>query len=471
MSDTPGAQKPRILIGVPSWNGVVPEAQHSFFQMLFRCGRDLPQYDVAIEVVTRREQFRARNHLVDIAIAGGFEWLLMLDDDHIVPPDLVAQLIAHDKDLCGALYYQRGGAYHPVILKRILHPDGSMSTSFVRHTDPILTTPGLYPVDIIGGGCMLFRVDIFRKLMPPYFEFEKLLGTDVNICARFLDAGVQIWCDTRIELGHVRDERQIVTSRTVPLADREMASIAEALWKDALDYTCMAPDQLESAMVRAGQRPVRQAQWHAADRSTWDGVRAYYQDGGDWHLHNLLLYNLNHREPTKEWALLRSEGLLSQGAHVIDFGCGLGHVTLPLAERCGYRVHAYDIAQAATLPFLRYRLRQHGLGIQPDRHRGVITYEMQQPVPGADIAPPVLVDGAFAISMIEHTWDPWGVLRWLYAQVRPGGFLVCDYVVGKMELEEPQHLRRYDPATFANAMAQIGWHESPEYRWLFLKRP
>ncbi len=155
---------------------------------------------------------------------------------------------------------------------------------------------------------------------------------------------------------------------------------------------------------------------------------------------------------------------------VIDFGCGLGHVSLPLVERYGHRVHAYDIASAATLPFLRYRLRKHGFGIHPDRHRGVIIYEMDEPVPHAGITPPQPVDGAFAISMIEHTWEPWGCLKWLWQVVKPGGFLVCDYAVEKMEAEEPQHLRRYDPAIFANEMAKIGWHESPEYRWLFLKR-
>lgn len=458
--------KEKLLIGVPSWNGVVPEAQQSFFGMLFRAGRDLQAYDVAIEVITRKEQFRARNRLVDAAIGGGFDWLLMLDDDQIVPHDLLQRLLAHNKDICGALYYQRGGQYHPVILKRIPQPDGSFSTQFVRQNDPVITQPGLHKVDIIGGGCMLFRVDIFRKLMPPYFESEHVLGTDVNICTRFLDAGVDIYCDTSIELGHVRDERQIVTSLTVPLVERELAAVNQVLWEDALDYLCMHPQELESAMVRDGQRASRQEKWHSQDRSTWEGVRAYYQDFGDWHTRNLLLYNLNHREPTKEWALLKSEGILGRGATVIDFGCGLGHIALPLAQRFDHRVHAVDIAQAPTLEFLRYRLHKHDCGLKEERRAGIVVHEIAEAVPTFFLAP---VAGAFAISMIEHTWDPWGVLRWLHANVKPGGFLVCDYAVDKMDAE-PQHLRRYDPATFANAMRAIGWHESLEHRWLFFKR-
>ena len=51
-------EREKILIGVPGYNGIVPEAMQSFLGMIFRCGRDLPEYDVAVEIVVKKEQFR-----------------------------------------------------------------------------------------------------------------------------------------------------------------------------------------------------------------------------------------------------------------------------------------------------------------------------------------------------------------------------------------------------------------------------
>lgn len=459
--------KPKVLIGVPAYNGVVPEAMDSFLSMIFRCGRDLPQYDFAVKILTKREQWRARNALVDAAIGGDFEWLLMLDDDMLVPHDLLARLLAHNKDIVGGLYYQRGGAYHPVVLHRILHEHGAMSTLFYSHDDPIFKAPGLHQVDIIGGGCMLFRVDVFRKLLPPYFEWERVLGTDIGICSRFLDAGVSIYIDTSMELGHLRDEKQVVTSRTVPLATRAFGAINETLWEDALDYLCMLPEQLSSAVAQASLRETRNQKWFSEDRSTWEGVRAFYQQYGAWHIHNLLYHNMYNSEPTKEWALLYSEAAVGRGATLIDYGCGLGHLTIPLCERFGHRIHAMDIAGAPTLDFLRYRIRKHACDIKVDRHKGVMVHEIVAPVPEVDLPAPA--DGALVISMIEHCWDAEGAIAWLARNIRPGGFLVCSYAVERME-EEPQHLIRYDVTRFGHLMAQQGFVVSPEWEWLFLKR-
>jgi 2-polyprenyl-3-methyl-5-hydroxy-6-metoxy-1,4-benzoquinol methylase len=460
--------KQKLLIGVPAYNGIVPEAMGSFLSMIYRCGRDMPDVDLAVKIVLKLQQFRARNQLVDAAIGAGFDWILMLDDDMVVPPDLVQRLLAHDKDVCGALYFQRGGSFHPVIMHRIVEENGTFAAKFVAHSSPLLKNPGLHQVDIAGGGCLLFKVDIFRKLMPPYFESERALGTDINLCSRLLDAGVDIFCDTSIELGHVQDTKQVVTSRTMPLAQRELAEVNEVLWEDAQDYLCMGPEELESRMLQASQREVRTAKWRERDRSTWEGVRAYYQDYGDWHTLNLLAHNMLNRERSKEWALLYSDAILKPGARVLDVGVGLGHVSIPLVQRYDYRVEAVEIAEAPTLDFLRYRMRKHGLGVAADRRKGISLTQIEDPVPLLMLLDGP-VDGAFAISMIEHTWHPEGLLAWISQQVRPGGFLVCDYVVDKMD-EEPQHLVKYDVSRFDQLMLSLGWVVSPEHDFLFLKR-
>lgn len=451
---------PKLLIGIPGYNGIVPEAQEAIVTLVGHTMRARPDLDVAISIVTKREQFRARNMLVDTAIGAGFDWLLMLDDDMVPPPDLVVRLLAHDKEVCGALYYQRGGRYHPVLLNRIVPEIGGLATTFLSHSDPRLTTPGLHQVDIVGGGCLLCKVDVFRKLMPPYFEPEVVLGTDINICSRWLDAGVQIWADTSLELGHVRSERQILTSRSIPLAERTLAQINTQLWEDALAYTTLSAEELRSAMVQASAPGQHRAHWEAAPTPA-----AYYQQSGAWHLYNLLTYNLHARETTKDWLLQALGTALPAPATLIDYGVGLGHMAIPLAQR-GYTVVGVDVAGAATLEFVRWRMRRHGLGAQPDATPRLRLLE----VAAAQPLPPAPAQGAYCISVLEHLDDPWGALRWLAASVVPGGLLVCPYACA-CSPDEPQHLRRYDPATFARDMRDLGWDESPDYPWLFVRRP
>lgn len=449
----------KLLIGIPGFNGIVPEAQHAMLGMVYHCGKTLPQVTLAVEVVTKKEQFRARNALVDAAIGGHFDWLLMLDDDMVPPHDLIPRLLAHNRDICGALYYQRGGHYHPVLLTRTVLETGEMRTTFLAPTDSRITQPGLHPVDIIGGGCMLFKVDCFRKLMPPYFEYERVLGTDINICSRFLDAGLQPYVDTTLELGHVRDAREIITSRTIPVYERVMAGVNQQLWQDALAYTGLSEEELRSAMLQASMPGAHRAAWDAHPRDTDAACAAYYQEYADWHVHNLLYYNLHHREATKEWVLLHAQQVLTPGATVIDYGLGLGHLALPLAAQ-GYRLVGVDVADAATLPFVRARLARH--------HLEMMLLEMPQgEAPAADLPQPAAL--AYCISALEHLTDPWGVLRWLHRNVQPGGLLVCPYNCAHKD-DEPQHLLRYDVTTFAREMRALGWDESPEEPFLFLRR-
>jgi len=456
------SQKPKILIGVPAFNGLQPECQQSFMGMVYHCGKDLGAvYDVAVAIITKKEQFRARNHIVDAAIAGDFTWLLMLDDDMVVPDDLVSRLLAHQKDVCGALYYQRGGSYHPVILAREILQDGNWVSRFLRQDHPIIRDPGLHMVDIIGGGCMLFKVDVFRKLVPPYFWWEHSMGTDIAICNRLVDAGIDIWCDTSIELGHLQSDRQVVTSRTIPSALQAASEVNEVLWQDAVAFLGMEDAALESFMIQASVREHRAEKWHASvQRTAWEDVKQYYIDHGDWHIANLLYFNMTRRDPVKEWVFMHAHEHVPPGGTVIDYGLGLGHVAFALADK-GVSVLGVEIAGAATLPFVRWRFAHHALA------GSLRILETTEATPGEPC--PVQVDGACCISVLDHLVDPWGVLAWLSCAVKPGGWMILDYQSEKSE-HEPQHLRNYDPATFEENLRGLGWEVSPECPWLFLRR-
>jgi SAM-dependent methyltransferase len=462
--DVPPAEprKPRVLIGVPAFDGVVGEAQENFFQLAYHCGRAALAYDFCLKIITKREQFRARNHLVDLAIMNECEYLLMLDDDMIVPSDLFLRLVAHDLDCVGALYYQRGGSFHPVLMRQKSAKDGFRSIEFLNHFDKALAKPGLHPVDVIGGGCMLFKVDVFRKLQQPYFWIDGIVGTDVHICTKLREAGIQPYADTSIELGHLGD-KQIVTSRTIPKYSQELGRVNEQLWVDLKEYYQAGDEELSSRMIRCSEGNIREEKWGTRGED-WPSIRDFYTTDADWQVLNLARYNLEY-DQARDWAINDLDRVCKPGGTLIDYGAGLGYCSVPLAEK-GYSMHALDVTDAATMTFLKWRIEKRQLWPHLTKMGSVQPHTFSTEVPPEW---PLDADGCLLISVLDHLPDPWGAIDWIGRHVKPGGFLLCDTWRQLKKHEEPQHLVRFDAHRFTKDLCRRGWREVPENPFLFLR--
>lgn len=475
-------KRKKLLIGVPAFDGVVAEAQQSFFAMIYRTAKDLPDLDVAILIAHKKEQFRARNNIVDAAISQDFDYILMLDDDMVVPHNLITKLLAHDKDVTGALYFQRGGEYRPVIMERFSDEIGQFGAGFIDCNHPMLYKDrGLHEVDVIGGGCMLFKTDVFRKILQPYFETERQVGTDIAICGRLKDAGVKIYVDTSIELGHV-GEKKIVTSRTINLEDQSLAVVADQLKKDVMEYTGCHQEELLSLMERAATKEARIKAWGDRDANDWEQVRSYYQEHPEWHVINLAYWNIRGGDRCKRWGITEAPKLLNPSSHVLDMGAGLGHLSVWLAQKTGCNVHAIDIADSPYQKFLQWRKDRHKLDklfldsleteypnwfyYKPASEMALYSPRSIDALPQAKHQPARIMDGAFCISTMEHLSKPYETVQWIASQLKPGAFFVCDWSVESAD-DEPQHLNRYDVTTFERWMHSIGFVTSPEFYWLF----
>lgn len=460
--------KPRVLIAVPGYAGIQPEAQESYVNMVFWCGRNLPQYDFGYHGVTKMEQFRARNRIVDAALAGDWQYVLMLDDDHIVPPNLVEILLGHlekhpEYGVVGALYYQRGGSYEPVIMRRKSKEPGDYTFEFVKHYDREIAEPGLYEVDLIGGGCMLFRTEVFYKILPPYFWWEYYAGTDVSICGRLQDAGVRIAVDTSVELGHLGN-KAIITSRTIGGLRQRLALINRTLREDVKDYLGLSDLELDSEMYKAADAHARKVKWEESvkDPNDWEQVRRYYQDHGQWHITNLLFWNMQY-DRFKEMALRLLDGKIGAGDRVLDYGPGLGHLTIPfLQAKCS--VDAIEVAGAPTLQFVEWRAKKYGVMEYLD----ILALDATESPKGEVTSR--TYRAAFLISVIDHLTQPYDVIDWITLHMEPGGYLICDWMQVGSDESNPQHLDRIETETFLHYMYGIGWDTSPEDLCMFIYR-
>ena len=439
--------KPTIAIGVPCYHDVAPDLLEDWMRWAYACGRRLTQFDFFIGIKVKTEQFRARNAIVAAAQQANADWLLMIDDDMIINPEatfgvsdryqFLETLIAHDKDLCGVRYYQRGGDCAAVLMAKT----GEKGYRFLRDDE---IAGGLQRVDVAGGGCLLIKMRVFDRLTIPYFAPEHDFGTDIQLCRQAAAAGFEVWADTSIELGHLKQERAIVTSRnrhqhqmtdTVSgdlqqqfvagdVFDRVMAD--GVAWTGYPHIDAMADVAFDFLATRAAT-PVPDPDWYRLFPKERVARQLWYNTavGHKRDLTAFVLQAINHRRPLR----------------ILDFGCGIGVTAFALAEK-GHQVTACDLAGTGTLDFLKWRCAQHGVPMTFHESTGGIPH-----LGGTQY------DVIVAMDSIEHVaeWDR--LVPELAAHLVQGsGVLFANNAI----LEDANHPEHYlsDPKAFLMVCAQ-----------------
>jgi len=145
-----------------------------------------------------------RNDIVEKALATSATHLLMCDTDMIYHPKTVTRLLSHRLPIVGALCFRRYPPFDSIMLK-ITTTDGVTGYESIDEWKE----DELVEVDATGGGCMMFDMEIFRKMPYPWFRFQKnaatglVIGEDVGFCQDLKAAGYRIFVDTSVPADHL----------------------------------------------------------------------------------------------------------------------------------------------------------------------------------------------------------------------------------------------------------------------------
>ncbi len=187
----------RILVNVPMERTIDNISFWHFWNIAAK-GWDIPPY-----IYGRTDQNR---HL-------GAWWLLdhdythivMLDCDHIHPPDVVERLAARvmedDKRLVvGGLNFRRTVPHDPCIF--VADADGEMRV-------PLKWGQGVFPVVAIGHGCIIISREVFEQLLPPWWAYayghmdvRKFPSEDMYFSRICQEAGIELYVDTTLTSPH-----------------------------------------------------------------------------------------------------------------------------------------------------------------------------------------------------------------------------------------------------------------------------
>lgn len=196
----------KILIAVPTFENIYPDTFKAIWELEKPDGAQ-----VDFDFVRGYDCARARNNIANKAIEGNYDYVLMVDNDTVLPKDAIIKLLEDDEDVVLGYYAHRvknteydgrTNACKPGEINYTKQYSGSEMKD--------MRDNGQYKIQIHGGGlgCALIKVSLFSKLEYPFFNWvnynnDYVLSEDLFFAENCKMSDVHIYCDTRVECGHI----------------------------------------------------------------------------------------------------------------------------------------------------------------------------------------------------------------------------------------------------------------------------
>lgn len=196
-----------VLIAVPVHSTMEVETVKCLFNLL------ITTQDVSIQINFRTGTLidRARCALSDAALENpDITHLLFIDGDMVFPPDSLKKLLSHKKDIVTAFATSRNFRKVIPVIGRFKYDDEG-NLSGIR---TILQYPkdSLFPIESCGMAMTLITTKALRQLKerePGRGLFQQIplksggtLPEDSSFCWRAKQAGIPIFCDSSLSIGH-----------------------------------------------------------------------------------------------------------------------------------------------------------------------------------------------------------------------------------------------------------------------------
>lgn len=191
----------KILIAIPTFENILPEVFQAIYDL------DKGEHDVDFKFVKGYDCAKARNVISKKAIDGGYDYVMMVDSDTIVPKDAITNMLdpvadvvigccprKNTKDRMTALFSAKdnlkGKGFHVAMSYDELQGDER--------------------IELKGGGfaCVLINTKVFEKMVYPYFKYVvhedgSALSEDLYFCVNAKKEGFRIEADPRVKCGHL----------------------------------------------------------------------------------------------------------------------------------------------------------------------------------------------------------------------------------------------------------------------------
>lgn len=211
----------RILLAVPTFETIYPDTFKSIYDL------DRGENEVSFEYVRGYDVATARNAIARKALEQDTDYVLMIDNDVVLPKDALVNLLDNAKAVTLGSYAHRGtnNLYDgSSCVCKLLDPRGVKYYHYPAESEYKaeeliqMEAEGKYKVQIHGGGmgCALIKTSVFRSLKYPWYDWvnykdQGMLSEDLYFCERCKSRDIKIYTDTRVRCGHMLRRVQYLT--------------------------------------------------------------------------------------------------------------------------------------------------------------------------------------------------------------------------------------------------------------------
>jgi len=194
-----------VLIGIPTGESVKMGFAFDLAHLVGTTVAHTPDIVVSPLMLQGSILPSTRQNIVLEALGSEATHILWIDSDMRFPADTLLRLLEHDKDIVACNATTRKMPIVPVTKKKV---DGVIELVYTKPE-----SHGLEAVDFIGFGCVLTKVDVFRRLPLPHFhllyrkETAEFGGEDSFFSYHAKANGFELLIDHDLskEIGHIGD--------------------------------------------------------------------------------------------------------------------------------------------------------------------------------------------------------------------------------------------------------------------------
>lgn len=166
-------EQKNILVGIPCGSGTMPSMM---VQSLLNLHKPLP---CQLSIIDRQQIEKVRNEFAKLCLAGGFDYLFMVDDDNPIPPDTLEKFLEDDKDIVIAPILSRNpdanGIHNLCAFYSHEHKICGKKLKLYDNIKEFKDEGFLHKIDAGGTGAILIKRKVLEVLYKKYkcFPFER----------------------------------------------------------------------------------------------------------------------------------------------------------------------------------------------------------------------------------------------------------------------------------------------------------
>jgi GT2 family glycosyltransferase len=241
----------KVAISIPNEGHTLPESYDNHLIHAFRLGglqerwryeKRNPRYEFYFYSTARLLTQMARERLVRVALDASMDYIIMYDDDMVLPPSFFENMLEDieqhpEIDILGALAFMRNPPHYPVMYSTKEGYDSIRKANYyINQFVQKYPRNKLVECDAVGFGAVCIKMAMIKKMKEPYFMSTTATGEDIMFCVNAKkQAKARVFMDTRIKLGHLATPQIIDEDYFDKWCKENKHEIADIPHKYALD--------------------------------------------------------------------------------------------------------------------------------------------------------------------------------------------------------------------------------------------